>query len=801
MKVLQFFVFVKLRKVSLKSTKEHNLVNPFSQYFKPIFGFLLITISLFSLTDLKADNTFPFSYAKQEFYQGSELVVTKSKENNFISFLIKPNWAEEAEVLYSWNGIVRNAARGSTIGEAFILASNPLEKTILMVWKENERIYLANIDSAFSMLSVTEIYGDIIQYAPVEARWCGKTMNNEYLLMVNQNLYIVTVDKDNTVKPSFIAGNVQTAVPLDYSDSRNKKLNFAYVINKEGSGIVYFVSADRTEKFGARIPLADDIRLQAFGQQAAAITSSKSYPNSLVQIIECDRGVISEFWLETSADRIIIKSDKKHKTIYYLKNNLSYYTLIINDYSNIKRPTNITYTNLPKELIEPIGFWLEKDMVVTMFRNGVTTCENDGELMSADFLPFGEYLKQDAKINIADKYIIFSSQTASIVLQQQNHPFWLVNRFFNNFGRILIPTLLILALIILMSYYRSQKRLLGAVLNLPTSGVVFVIDQIGRLTSANGSGKTLLGITDSVPLRKLFQYYCELEHTKPILELVEKALSTRDTIVQKLNIVKGLDVSEWYCTVIPLRNGAGNYKGLVVTGIDITEQLERKRLSNWAQLAHDMQTNLSTIRLNAEQFDLDLNSTNNDRRKKIIHQVGLLIQRVRDIVTVGRSDSVNKEMVDSYDICHEVRSEFDEAMFPHVEFDVDAEHFNVNCDKPKIIRAVRNAVENGIRAFQGKPGKIRISNRADSRFGYIAVKDNGAGMDDKTKAKMLTPYFTTAKKSGGAGIGTMIMQHVMELHGGDIKINSEKGKGTEVVFCIPYYTHNPDKIKKIKSQI
>ena len=36
----------------------------------------------------------------------------------------------------------------------------------------------------------------------------------------------------------------------------------------------------------------------------------------------------------------------------------------------------------------------------------------------------------------------------------------------------------------------------------------------------------------------------------------------------------------------------------------------------------------------------------------------------------------------------------------------------------------------------------------------------------------------------------MIMQHVMELHGGEIIINSEKGKGSQIVFCIPNYAHN-----------
>ena len=147
-------------------------------------------------------------------------------------------------------------------------------------------------------------------------------------------------------------------------------------------------------------------------------------------------------------------------------------------------------------------------------------------------------------------------------------------------------------------------------------------------------------------------------------------------------------------------------------------------------------------------------------------------------------------MVDAFDICNEVRSEFDEALFPHVKFFVNAQHFNLLCDKPKTIRAVRNAVENGIKSMQGKPGSITINNWNDAKYVYIGIQDTGMGMDETTKKKMLTPYFTTAKVSGGAGIGTMIMQHVMELHGGEILVNSEKGKGTQIVFSIPNYAHN-----------
>src|SRR5690606_39216533 len=114
----------------------------------------------------------------------------------------------------------------------------------------------------------------------------------------------------------------------------------------------------------------------------------------------------------------------------------------------------------------------------------------------------------------------------------------------------------------------------------------------------------------------------------------------------------GADI-EWLCKTIPVRNITGMFRGVVLSAVDITEQLERKRLSNWAQLAHDMQTNLSTIKLNAEHLDIELSDNNKSRQKRIVFQVSLLMQRVRDIVTVGRNDTLNIETFSISEICAE----------------------------------------------------------------------------------------------------------------------------------------------------
>jgi signal transduction histidine kinase len=724
-----------------------------------------------------------------EYLQGGELIITQEDDtlSEPLSYFVKPNWSEEAEAVYVWRGLKRQNTKGTPIGSSYIIATHTFGNSILTVWKEDNGYFLSVFDSNLTMNYVTEIYGDWKPYFPAKAEWIGKTSENEYGLLLNQTLFLCKFDPPNGWTVNEIAKEVITATSL-YQEKTSSPYKAVYIVYKGASSIINFLKNDNTEKFAARIPISDDIFIQRFKNQAAVISYSKSYPNSLLRIIDPERGVVSETWIETSGDKIQIDYSGKIAKIYYLFTNNQQYYLRIFDYTS--KNQNSPYIDIPNALIEPMGLWILDQSVIALFRNGIATFDKNGKILAIDFFPFGEYFTNKISINRRKNFLILSSKTASLTLLREKHEFWYINRFFAHFGQIILPTILIIIIIILYIRFRRQKNLLEAVINLPATGAVFIIDKYGRLIRANSSGQKLLGITDSIPMRRIFKYYCELEHTKPITELVDKALTTRDTFTQKLNVVKENDMYEWIFNVIALRTATGIYKGFVLTGIDITEQLEKKRLSNWAQLAHDMQTNLSTIRLNAEQFDVEEGTNNASRRKKIIHQVGLLIQRVRDVVTVGRTESINEELVDAFDICHEVRNEFDEALFPNVSFTVDVQHINFYCDKPKMIRAVRNAVENGIKAMQGKPGSITITNWSDSKTVYISVQDTGPGMDEKTRKKMLTPYFTTAKKTGGAGIGTMIMQHVMDLHGGKIEVKSEVGVGTQIIFCIPTFSQN-----------
>ncbi|MDD5529149.1 MAG: ATP-binding protein [bacterium] len=84
-----------------------------------------------------------------------------------------------------------------------------------------------------------------------------------------------------------------------------------------------------------------------------------------------------------------------------------------------------------------------------------------------------------------------------------------------------------------------------------------------------------------------------------------------------------------------------------------------------------------------------------------------------------------------------------------------------------------------------KGGQIEISTNIKNNKSQIEVKikDNGAGIEKKYLDKIFNPFFTT--KNSGTGLGLFFSKIIINNHKGDIKLNSSKGKGTEVLIRLP----------------
>ncbi len=104
-------------------------------------------------------------------------------------------------------------------------------------------------------------------------------------------------------------------------------------------------------------------------------------------------------------------------------------------------------------------------------------------------------------------------------------------------------------------------------------------------------------------------------------------------------------------------------------------------------------------------------------------------------------------------------------------------------DRGMIYQMFLNLVQNAVQAGPHKgPIEIRIEEGA-SRGLAIIVQDRGKGIGKAEQAKMFDLFYTT--RSDGSGIGLAIVQRALQLHGGQVAIESEFGKGTTVRAFLP----------------
>ena len=118
---------------------------------------------------------------------------------------------------------------------------------------------------------------------------------------------------------------------------------------------------------------------------------------------------------------------------------------------------------------------------------------------------------------------------------------------------------------------------------------------------------------------------------------------------------------------------------------------------------------------------------------------------------------------------------------------------NVNIIPQDIGRVILNLITNAFYATtekrkitgSGYEPTVSISTKKEKSKIEIKVKDNGTGISQKVVDKIFQPFFTTKPTGQGTGLGLSLSYDIVKAHGGELKVETKEGEGTEFIIQLP----------------
>ncbi|MEC7839443.1 MAG: ATP-binding protein [Chlamydiota bacterium] len=244
-------------------------------------------------------------------------------------------------------------------------------------------------------------------------------------------------------------------------------------------------------------------------------------------------------------------------------------------------------------------------------------------------------------------------------------------------------------------------------------------------------------------------------------------------------------------------------KSLRVSQKKLKETVKKLSLSNseleqFAYVAsHDLKAPLRIIHSNAEILEMEILKTiKNDLTDNIkeplriitsrTKKMARLLENILEYSRIGKKHSSSQGLImNGMTLMQETLELL--SLSPNITVDIDSKFNNITLYEMPIKQIMINLINNSIKHNDSELIKIKISLSEDPNHYIFKVKDNGLGIPVKYN-KQVFEMFRTLKpqdKVEGTGMGLAIVKKLVEVNKGQIKLESEIGKGSTFTFTLP----------------
>ncbi|HOW35623.1 MAG TPA: ATP-binding protein [Candidatus Omnitrophota bacterium] len=338
-----------------------------------------------------------------------------------------------------------------------------------------------------------------------------------------------------------------------------------------------------------------------------------------------------------------------------------------------------------------------------------------------------------------------------------------------------------------------KNQHLVAILECMVEGII-VVDKTSRIISVNPTVGKIFNVTKQEAQGKLF---LEVIRNTDIRDIISSVLENGQFISRELSLL-------WPVQRIFSIDASAIFEDNTVNGCllvihDITEirRLETMRRDFVANVSHELKTPLTSIKGFVETLlegALDDKENNRVFLKIIQDHTERLDNLVNDLLSLShlesrtivlqKSDFKLRQQVE--EIILGFKSQIQKNSI-EIRDDLPA-GLSVRGDKNRLGQVLTNLIDNAIK-FNKEKGSIRIYVQEISGMIKITVEDSGAGIPEKDIPRIFERFYRVDKarsrELGGTGLGLSIVKHIVELHGGEVGVESAEGLGSKFFFTLP----------------
>lgn len=337
----------------------------------------------------------------------------------------------------------------------------------------------------------------------------------------------------------------------------------------------------------------------------------------------------------------------------------------------------------------------------------------------------------------------------------------------------------------------TEKTKLTNILASMADGVIMT-DAEGNVVLANQSAGKIFGFKEENVVNKPI---IEVVRDHEVDEILKKCLKTGAE--QTTQFESGIARRYLRAIAVPV-NKEKRSNGALLLVQDLTElrNLQTMRRDLVGNISHELRTPIAGIKAMTETLQdgaINDKEAARDFLARIAGEVDRLSQIVAELTQLSRIETGQAELkmepVNLNAMIDEVLVEMSPlAERQHVTLSKELSPSLplVQADKDRIRQTIINLAHNAIK-FNKPAGQVTVATNYDDKSVTVSVADTGIGISKEDLPHVFERFFKVdkARSGGGSGLGLAIAKHTVQSHGGEIRVQSEEGKGSTFSFSLP----------------